>query len=89
MQHPSWRKGLPRYDCVFITTDDAQPGFRGLHVARVKLFLSFVHREVRYDCALVSWFKRVEEEPDELTGMWIVEPELYDDGSPPYVGHSR
>ncbi|KLO09541.1 hypothetical protein SCHPADRAFT_833873, partial [Schizopora paradoxa] len=82
---PSWRKGPPRYDCVFITTDDTQAGFRGLHVARVKLFFAFVHREIRYDCALVHWYVLAEEEPDELTGMWMVKPDLYDDRRTPRI----
>ncbi len=79
---PSWRKGLARYDCVFITTDEAEPGFRGLQVARVKLFLSFVYHETRYECALIHWFNDVGLEPDELTGMWVVEPDMNADGTP-------
>lgn len=79
---PSWRKGLSRYDCVFVTKDETEPGFRGLHVARVKLLLSFVHHRTRYDCALIHWFDVVGEEPDELTGMWVVEPDMNADGTP-------
>ncbi len=81
---PSWRKGRARYDCVFIETADLdrEAGFKGLHVARIKLLFSFVHREVRYDCALIHWFELAEDRPDELTGMWMVEPESLDDGTP-------
>lgn len=70
---PNWRKRGPRYDCVFVETDDSLPGFRGLHVARVRCFFAFEYARKQYDCALVHWFVADEEEPDELTGMWTVE----------------
>lgn len=76
----SWQKGLPRYDCVFVETDASKDGMRGLHVARVKLFFSFWRDDVYYPCAFVDWFTRIGEEPDELTGMWVVEPELNSTG---------
>ncbi|KLO04652.1 hypothetical protein SCHPADRAFT_917901 [Schizopora paradoxa] len=66
---PSWRNGLPRYDCVFVVKGEGEPGFRDLNVARVKLFLSFVHREIRYDCTLVHWYNVVGQEPDNVTDM--------------------
>ncbi len=81
---PSWRKGFARYDCVFVETEDLEKeaGFKGLHVARLKLLFSFVYREIRYDCALIHWFERTAEVEDELTGMWTVEPENDEDDAP-------
>ncbi len=81
---PSWRKGRARYDCVFVETAnlEREAGFKGLHVARIKLLLSFIYRDIRYDCALIHWFELAQNEPDELTGMWMVEPESNDDGTP-------
>jgi hypothetical protein len=79
---PSWRKGPPRYDCVFVTTDEAAEGFRGLDVVRVALFFSFDFRGTTYPCALVRWMSCCGDEPDEDTGMWVVKPELDADGSP-------
>lgn len=73
---PSWRKGPPRYDCVFVETDSDANGMRGLHAARVRFFFSFRHEEETFPCALVEWFVPVDREPDDLTGMWIVEPEF-------------
>src|SRR5258708_5005935 len=32
-------------------------------------------------CVLVQWYSCVTDEPDEDTGMWIVEPDFYPDGS--------
>ncbi|KAI0669170.1 hypothetical protein C8Q78DRAFT_978303 [Trametes maxima] len=72
----SWRGGGPRRDCVFVAQDTAQLGFRGLLVARVRLFFSFSFQGVVYPCALVSWFSAVGDEPDRDTGMWVVTPDL-------------
>ena len=76
---PSWRKEKPRYDTVFVETDQDKPGMLGMHVARVFLLFSFVADSVEYPCALVNWFSSVGNAPDELTGMWKVSPELEDD----------
>ncbi|KAH9940258.1 hypothetical protein B0H21DRAFT_872070 [Amylocystis lapponica] len=77
---PSWRAGPGRYDCIFVGKDDSE-GFRGLHVARVRLFFSFRFEEVVFPCVLVEWLTAVGDAPDEDTGMWIVEPDFNADGS--------
>ncbi|KAF7967364.1 hypothetical protein HWV62_34649 [Athelia sp. TMB] len=79
---PSWRKGPPRYDCVFISTDPDLDGMRGLDIARVQLFFSFKAGGKTYPCALVHWHSRVGDSPDSTTGMWIVEPDHHPDNSP-------
>lgn len=74
-----WRRGdfpVPRYDTVLVSTGDDADGFDGTHVARVKLFFSFKHNDIEYPCALVEWFERVADKPEEETGMWLVQPEL-------------
>ncbi|KAG2116938.1 hypothetical protein DEU56DRAFT_874133 [Suillus clintonianus] len=63
----SWRNGPGRYDCVFVSTDS--------------LFFSLKHDGITYPCALVQWFKHVADSPDEITGMWVIEPELLEDGT--------
>jgi hypothetical protein len=78
----SWRKGPGRYDTIFVNTDSSIEGMRGLDIARVRLFFSFSHDGVDYPCALVRWFSRVGDLPDDNTGMWVVEPESLDDGEP-------
>ena len=78
----SWRKGPGRYDTIFVNTDPSLEGMRGLEIARVQLFFSFSHEGVEYHCALVHWFSRVGDSPDDRTGMWIVEPDALDDGKP-------
>ena len=82
---PSWHSGAPRYDCVFVNKDPGQVGFRSLYAARVRLFISFKFESKPYECAVVQWYVPVGEEPDEDTGMWVVQPEFNDDGvSRPY-----
>jgi hypothetical protein len=55
---------------------------RGLDVGRVWLLFSFDFRGITYPCALIRWFSRLGDKPDANTGMWVVEPDSYDDGSP-------
>ncbi|PSR92366.1 hypothetical protein PHLCEN_2v4724 [Hermanssonia centrifuga] len=81
---PSWFKGPARYDCVFAENDSTVEGFRGLHAARVRTFLSFKSGGVEYPCALIQWFSPVADEPDELTGLWVVEPDFDGDNRPFY-----
>ena len=79
---PTWRKGPARYDCIFVNTNSNEDGMRGLDVARVRLFFSFRYYGITYPCALIHWFSRVGDAPDEGTGMWVVEPDFNDDRSP-------
>lgn len=72
----SWRGGMCRRDCVLVESDPEKPGFRGLFVARVHCFFKIKYHGISYPSALVYWFTAVGEEPDPLTGMWIVEPEM-------------
>ena len=44
--------------------------------------LSFVFNGKTYPCALVRWFSHISEECDKDTGMWMVQLEVEDDGSP-------
>ncbi|KAI5980694.1 hypothetical protein EDD15DRAFT_2392728 [Pisolithus albus] len=71
---PTWRREGPRYDCVFVITDPTLEGMRGMDVARVLCFFSFKTRGISYPCAIVQWFDRIGEGPDEMTGMWMVRP---------------
>jgi hypothetical protein len=79
---PSWRGGPARHDCVFVCTDPSLEGMRGLDVARVQLFFSLNFENVSYPCALVHWFSRIGDTPDEDTGLWMVEPDFDASGLP-------
>jgi hypothetical protein len=79
---PSWRKGPPRYDCAFLSVDPDVRGMLGMTVVRVRLFFSFKCEGVSYPCALVHWYKRLRERPDDDTGLWILQPEVDDAGDP-------
>ena len=78
---PKWRQGPPHHDCIFIKRDIELEGMCGLHVAQVLLFLSFTSNHIVYPCALVQWFVIVGDGPCGETGMWIVKPEMQDDGA--------
>ncbi|KAJ7648027.1 hypothetical protein FB45DRAFT_783012 [Roridomyces roridus] len=75
----SWRRNAPRYDCVLTEASEA-PGFRGLNVARVLLFLSFKHAGTTHECAVVTWFSPISTEPCPDVGMWMVKPDTDDRG---------
>ncbi|KAJ2921951.1 hypothetical protein H1R20_g15145, partial [Candolleomyces eurysporus] len=81
MQHqiircnPTWRqKG--RYDTVFVSESD-EPGMAGMMIAQLRLLFSFNDpvTGLDHECALVNWFPLIADEPDQTTGMWIVERE--------------
>ena len=72
---PSWKNGTSRYDCVFIGKDPKLDGFASLHVARVRLFISFTVDGVDYQCSLVEWFSSYGDSPCEETGLWRVVPD--------------
>ncbi|KAF8262360.1 hypothetical protein EI94DRAFT_1773203 [Lactarius quietus] len=57
---PTWKKGIGRYDCIYIEGDMESEGFSG----------------TLYPCALVQWFSTYGESPCEDTGLWRVEPDV-------------
>jgi len=75
----TWRSGPGRYDCVFVSTDPMGEGMAGFDIARVKLFFSLKHEGIKYPCALIHWYSRMGDFPDENTGMWVVQPDIRDD----------
>jgi len=78
----SWRKGQARYDTVLVNSNPEVGGVRGFEVARVFLLFSFRHGYKEYPCALIQWYSHVGSEPDENTGLWMVEPDTNDSGDP-------
>lgn len=76
----AWRRGPGRYDTVFVETDADALGMRGLDIARVRAFFSFKRSGTMYPCALVEWFTRLDDSPDDRNGMWKVEQEFDDHG---------
>jgi hypothetical protein len=79
---PNWQNGHARYDCIFVNVRPELDGMRGLEVARVFLFFSVTHRTKSYPSAVVQWFSVIGDEPDDETGLWMVEPEVCEDGKP-------
>ena len=60
MQHeciyasPSWHKGAPCFDTIFVETNPDMPGMLGVDVAQVHIFFSFKYNGTEYHCALVD-----------------------------------
>ncbi|KAJ8489758.1 hypothetical protein ONZ45_g13445 [Pleurotus djamor] len=79
--------GDSRFDTVLVSTGDTSDQMNGLTVARVHLLFSYfdAYDDVRVECALVSWFVHPPTGPprDPATGMWLVCPEIDEDGSHP------
>ncbi|KAG1810598.1 uncharacterized protein BJ212DRAFT_1448651 [Suillus subaureus] len=88
---PSNRSGIGginealQYDCVFVNTDAAIEGMGGMDIGHIMGFFSFTFKAVSYPCAVVHWFKKVNDGPDKDTSMWIVKPS-YDTDQSPLVG---
>ena len=76
----NWRKEGPCYDAVFVNTNPDEDGMQGLDVACIKQFFSFKPQGRLYPCAMIQWYSRCGDEPDEDTGMWIIEPDEDEDG---------
>ena len=81
----SWRKGQARYDTVLVNSNPEDGGVRGFEVARIFLLFSFRHENKEYPCALIQWYSHVGFEPDEDTGLWMVEPDTDDDSGDPHL----
>jgi hypothetical protein len=73
---PLWRNEAPRYDCAFVNVNPVTEPMKGLEVVRILAFFSFYFKGVHYPCAVVHWFDRVGDQPDEDTGMWLVCPQV-------------
>ena len=71
---PRWRNQAARFDTVFVNRNDAAHGLLGVDVARVRLFFSFKYGGILHKCAAVHWYARIDDVPDDNTGMWVVEP---------------
>jgi len=52
----------------------------GFKLLAFSCFFSFVHGGIYYPCALVQWFSVIGDEPEDETGLWMVEPDVYEDG---------
>ncbi|KAG1901072.1 uncharacterized protein F5891DRAFT_1128178 [Suillus fuscotomentosus] len=81
---PMWRNEAPRYDCAFVNIGSEDVGIRGLEVARIHAFFSFIYGGKTYLCAVMRWFNIIGDLPDEDTGMWMVHPACGTNNAPLY-----
>jgi hypothetical protein len=77
--NPNWRGEYARYDTMFVETNAELDSMPGMAIGRARLFFSFKFRGKQYSCALVHWLVPYDE-PDEDTGMWVVQPEFQGNG---------
>jgi hypothetical protein len=70
---PSWQKGPPHYNT------GSEDSINGMEVGWVLFFFSFCHSSETFPCALIHWFKCINNKPD--TGLWMVRPSFHKDGS--------
>ena len=73
---PLWRNEGPCYDCAFMNANLEMESINGLEVVHILAFFSFHFRGSYYPCAVVHWFNRIGDKPDEDTGMWLVCPQF-------------
>ncbi|KAG1734352.1 hypothetical protein EDD22DRAFT_982466 [Suillus occidentalis] len=78
---PVWRNEAPQYDCMFVNIDADTEGMGGMDVARAMCFFTFTFEGHPYPCAVMRWFNKANDQPDEDTGMWIVTPSFDMDDS--------
>ncbi|KAH9918159.1 uncharacterized protein B0H18DRAFT_1086893 [Fomitopsis serialis] len=76
--HPLWYGKYERRDTVLVQDGPDDGVMGGMVVARVLAFLSFSHNEIKYPCALIQWLLPIGDAPDPTTGMWVLEPEVFD-----------
>lgn len=77
----SWRNEGPRYDCIYITTS-SELEEHNISIGRVYRFLAIHHDDMTYPCAVIRWYTRVGNCPDDKTGMWVVKPGTRRNGMP-------
>ncbi|KAG1848763.1 hypothetical protein DFJ58DRAFT_717042 [Suillus subalutaceus] len=68
---PSWQRGPPHLDTVFINTA-SEDSINGMEVGHVLCFFSFYHSGEIFPCALIHWFKLIGDKPDLDIGMWML-----------------
>lgn len=78
--NPNWQGEYARRDTVFVQTNAELDGMPGMAIARALLFFSFRFNNIYYPCVLVSWLV-TGDEPDDDTGLWVVQPEFEGNGS--------
>lgn len=77
-----WRKSPALRNCIYVETNLDALGMHGLNIACVWLFFSFTFNGIKYLCALMHWFLCVVKSADNSMGMWVVEPDTLENGSP-------
>ncbi|KAH9943733.1 hypothetical protein B0H21DRAFT_779671 [Amylocystis lapponica] len=59
-------------------SDPSCAGMCGIAVVRVVGIFAFTYDDVHYPCALVEWFELESKQPDAVTGLYVVKPDITD-----------
>jgi hypothetical protein len=55
--------------------------FCALNIVRIQLLFLFRWSGKECLCTLVKWFSALGDQPDEVTGLWVVKPDIDVDGN--------
>ena len=77
----SWRCSPPQYDRILVNTNELELGLCKLSITCARLFFSTTVNCIKYPCMLVHWYSQLRDSPDKSTGMWVVEPDVLEDGT--------
>ena len=87
-----WRNGPGYYNTLFISAtsdnmdnnaeDLSTCGILGLEVVCAHLFFLFTLDGMKYPCTLVLWFSCPTDMPNDITGMYTIEPDCLANGQP-------
>jgi hypothetical protein len=78
--NPNWHGEYARYDMMFVVLDAELDSMPGMAIGHACLLFSFKFRNKVHSCTLVHWLVPLDD-PDEDTGMWVVQPEFHSNGS--------
>ena len=53
-----------------------------IECCHARFFFSIKMNCIKHSCALVHWYSGLGDSVDENTGLWVIEPDILDDGRP-------
>lgn len=77
--NPNWRGGYAQRNTMFVETKAKFEGMRGMIIGRALLFFH-LHHDRYCSCAIVHSLVSLGNEPDEDTGLGVVQPEFGTNG---------
>ncbi|KAF9225582.1 hypothetical protein BS17DRAFT_869508 [Gyrodon lividus] len=87
---PSDLSGLSGMHTKFIRStplwrNEEALGMCALDIACVLSFFLFTYQEGTYNCAVIQWFDKISDSPDEDMGMWMMHPSYLPNHTPNFA----